>query len=231
MIDDINTDDDEIVLRFQNMKANLLLEGKYQEEEIAIKNVWHKGVSVFFDLYLHNIDKPLIVDALYIRELEDIDEEVSYPSVKEFIDEFLNYKYDKKSNFQGSKSDENVQMLESLHNDIVILTFMAKFDNGISEVKTRSIEDYIGKTKPETSSLSDKYIRNYIDGINPTLEDFYASLAKIGEKTPRDASKLFMEAAKVATSNGFITYIERVYLAEIMESLRENGFSLKDCVI
>lgn len=218
-------------LPFHNMKANILLDGKYQEEEIAVKNVWHKGVNVFFDLYIYNLSKPFIIDSLYVRELEDLSKSISYPSIKEFVDEFLNYKYDKKSGFQGTKSDENVQTLQSLHNDIVVLVFIAKNDNNLSEVKIRSIEDYISKTKPETKSLTENYIRNYIINVNPSEEDFYKALDALGEKTPRNAVKLFMEAAKVSASDGYIGYNERVYLAEIMQSLRENEFSLKDCII
>lgn len=218
-------------LPFHNMKANLLIEGKYQDEDIAVRNVWHKGVNVFFDLYLHNLYKPLIIDSLYIRELENLETEEKYSSVKDFVDDFLNYKYDKKSGFQGSKSDENVQMLESLHSDIVILTYVARYDNNLSEIKVRSIQDYIAKAKPETKSLSENYIRNYIENVSPTTEDFYDALETIGKKTPREATKIFMEAAKVCASDGYISYKERMHLAEIMQTLRENEFSLKDCII
>ncbi|MDR1694441.1 MAG: hypothetical protein LBR70_04540 [Lactobacillaceae bacterium] len=216
---------------FCNMRANLLIDGKYQDEEIAVNNVWHKGVSIFIDLYLHDLEKPLIIDSLYVRELEDLSKGLEYSSVKEFVDTFLNYKYDKKSNFQGTKSDENVQYLESLYDDIAILKFIGKIDGELSEIKYKSMEDYIARVKPETKSLTDNYIRNYIINVNSSKEDFYRALETIENKKPKEAAKLFMEAAKVAASDGYISYPERKYLAEIMQTLRENEFSLKDCII
>ena len=182
---------------------------------------------LFFDLYFYRAKKGKLIDAALVRDLYDLNTEKYYYSAQNFYQEFLQSREiaaaqaDKKPKANPIVVD--VKQLESIKDDLIILTFMAKCNSSFTEIKIKTIRNYITRLRPETKTLSEQYINAYLKDLNPDEDDFYLSLINIKTKTPEEATALATEAFKVSASDGAVMYNERIYLAELLQALREYG--------
>lgn len=216
---------------FHNLEASMVLDGKVVVENIAVKNVWHKGVNVLFDVYVYTQDRSIILDSLFIRQIEDLSAGKKYPLVKGFIQDFLDFKYDKKSSFKVQEKEDDEKLFDDWKNEIAILVFIAKYDSGLTDVKIGVIGDYLRSVNQEFKKMSDDFLRDYILNLDVLEKDFYDALAVLDSKNSKEALKIFTEAVKVSASDGYIDYDERRYIAEVGQKLRELDVSLNGCVV
>lgn len=216
---------------FYNVQADIFLDGRLQNRNIAIRNIWEKEDNLFLDIYLYDEQKSLIVDAVFIKKIINLNNNKVYLSREDFLRDFEGYKETKKEDPIELRNAKGLKYLKQLGDDLIILSFIANHHIDLSEIKIFSIEDYITQIKPEARALSSNYIRNYIMELSPTEENFYEALENIKSKTPQEAINLFQECVKLCYSDGYLDYKERLYLAEIMQTLREYNVSLKGCLI
>ncbi len=214
-------------LDFYNMLVHIVFKNRVSEENVAVKNAWEKNGTLFFDLYFYRAKKGKLIDAALVRDLYDLNTEKYYYSAQNFYQEFLQSREiaaaqaDKKPKANPIVVD--VKQLESIKDDLIILTFMAKCNSSFTEIKIKTIRNYITRLRPETKTLSEQYINAYLKDLNPDEDDFYLSLINIKTKTPEEATALATEAFKVSASDGAVMYNERIYLAELLQALREYG--------
>lgn len=214
-------------LDFYNMLVHIVFKNRVSEENVAVKNAWEKNGTLFFDLYFYRAQKGKLIDAALVRDLYDLNTEKYYYSAQNFYQEFLQSREiaaaqaDKKPKANPIVVD--VKQLESIKDDLIILTFMAKCNSSFTEIKIKTIRNYITRLRPETKTLSEQYINAYLKDLNPDEDDFYLSLINIKTKTPEEATALATEAFKVSASDGAVMYNERIYLAELLQALREYG--------
>lgn len=215
-------------LPFYNMKVSFLENGNVRIEEVVIKNIWQKGASTFFDLYIYSQKTSQVLDMSYIRGMINLNNNKNYMNAKDIIEDFVYSQAKKIKEVKEEKTGKNiVRALKEFNDDIVILSYIATRDGKLLSIKIKVIEDYIISLKPEAKVLSENYIKNYISNLNPTEEDFYEALNNIKSKTPQEAMRLVKESVKIATSDGYFDYLERFYVAELIQILREFGISLK----
>ena len=117
----------------------------------------------------------------------------------------------------------NLELLEILKDDIVILLYIAKCIDYFSEIKKKTILQYIEQHHPRPQSLSKNYIESCLKSLHPTTEEFYQSVENLKQKTPEEAEDLVQAVVKICISDGFLAYNEKIYLAEILQILREQG--------
>lgn len=214
-------------LDFYNMLVHIVFKNRVSEENVAVKNAWEKNGTLFFDFYFYRAKKGKLIDAALVRDLYDLNTEKYYYSAQNFYQEFLQSREiaaahaDKKPKANPIVVD--VKQLESIKDDLIILTFMAKCNSSFTEIKIKTIRNYITRLRPETKTLSEQYINAYLKDLNPDEDDFYLSLINIKTKTPEEATALAAEAFKVSASDGAVMYNERIYLAELLQALREYG--------
>ncbi len=214
-------------LDFYNMLVHIVFKNRVAEENVAVKNAWEKNGTLFFDLYFYRAKKGKLIDAALVRDLYDLNTEKYYYSAQNFYQEFLQSR--ELAAEQSEKKPKanpivvDVKQLESIKDDLIILTFMAKCNSSFTEIKIKTIRNYITRLRPETETLSEQYINAYLKDLNPDEDDFYLSLINIKSKTPEAATNLAKEAFKVSASDGAIMYNERIYLAELLQALREYG--------
>ena len=191
-------------LDFYNMLVHIVFKNRVSEENVAVKNAWEKNGTLFFDFYFYRAKKGKLIDAALVRDLYDLNTEKYYYSAQNFYQEFLQSREiaaaqaDKKPKANPIVVD--VKQLESIKDDLIILTFMAKCNSSFTEIKIKTIRNYITRLRPETKTLSEQYINAY-------LKD----------------TALAAEAFKVSASDGAVMYNERIYLAELLQALREYG--------
>lgn len=213
-------------LRFYNLVVHLLSKNKLVEENVAVKNIWQKNGLVFFDLYFYRTKKSQVVDSAFIRDVLDLSNEKYYNSSELFIKDYCAFTsaVEEKNNETGPAEMEfNFGHLDAIRDDVVILTFIAKCNLNFTEIKTRVIRDYVNRCLPHTKTLSDQYIGSYLKDLSPNEDHFFKALDNLKSKTPEQAETLVREAVKIAVSDGAIHYGERIYLAEIIQALREYG--------
>lgn len=218
-------------LTYYNMQARIVFKNRMSEENVAIKNAWEKNGNIFMDLYFYRAKKGKMIDGALIHDLLDLNTEKYYHSAKEFYKDFI--KNREKVEAQAEKKAEaesrletiviDIKQLEDIRDDLIILIFMAKCNSNFTDIKTKSIRDYITCVKPQSKTLSEQYISNYLKSLNPDEEDFYQALENLKNKTPEEASALAADVVKVSASDGAILYNERIYLAELLQALREHG--------
>ena len=217
--------------KFYNMEVCLIKGGRLYAEDVAIRNIWEKDDDIFFDLYVHRLKKSFVFDAVFIKEITDLNNNVKYPSIESFVDVYknsLNEPIDEPSKKQ-SKTEKNI--LSNIHDDLILLIFMADAWGWEGIIKDKIIYDYILKEVAAAESFSKQYIVNYVSKIQPEREDFYNSLKNIKSKTPKQAERLLREIVKICRVDGQMHYNERMYLADIIQVLRDNGLKIPDNLV
>lgn len=207
---------------FYNMLAHIVYQNKLIEENVAIKNIWKKDNIIFFDLYFYRNKKSQVIDGVYIHDLFDLTTEKFYRNVSAFLEDF-NLPPEEEKVEEEPCSDINFRHMEDIRDDLIILTFMAKCNLNFTNIKTKEIHDFINIHKPKACALSEQYISSYLKSLNPNEDDFYKSLDNLKTKTPEEATDIMKEAVKISVSDGAIHYQEKLYLAEILQTLREYG--------
>lgn len=214
-------------LSYYNMLVHIVFKNRISEENVAVKNVWDRNGTLLFDLYFYRAKKGKMIDSALIRDMFDLNTERFYVSAKEFYQDYLHTQEKAAEVIEEQKKPEpiviDIKQLEDIRDDLIILTFMAKCNANFTEIKTKAIREYITRLKPLSAALSEQYVSTYLKGLNPDEDDFFGALENLKAKTPEEASSLAADAFKVSASDGAVLYNERIYLAELLQALREYG--------
>ena len=210
-------------LRYYNMIVHLIQNNRLFEEKAAVKKVWQKDGLTFLDIYFYRNQKSYVFDSCFIHDLVDLTTEKFYKNVKDFIQDY----YQEES--QTAKISSNIapahdkKLFAPIELDLTMMLFVAGCCGEISAVKEKIIRDYIVEQIPSSQNLSRQYLNAYIGSLHFMENDFYLALGNIKSKEPEEAEKLVKEIVKICLSDGRIHYQEKIYLAEILQTLRELG--------
>lgn len=217
--------------KFYNIKINLIKNGHIYAENVAIRNVWEKESNIFFDIYFHRLNKSFVFDSVFIHDIYDISRDKFYNDINTFINDFYAEISIKKEVTNLKKPQKESNILSSIENDLIILLFIANTWGKLDKIKNKIIYDYIYKNIVKAKNLSYQYIDRYITKLNIEIESFYKALKSLKAKTPKEAEYLLREAIKICRTDGHLHYYERMYLAEIVHSLRSYGLQIPDDLI
>lgn len=211
-------------LKFYNILAHINYKNRLLEETVAVKKVWLKDNSTFFDLYFYRNHKSYVIEKAFIHDMVDLTSEVYYDTADKFIkDYFSDREIDLHPSLTAKPQIIEAKVFEAIETDLVILTFLANCAGDFSEIKERALEDYILMHQPPSSNLSSQYMRSYISQIKPSPDNYYEALVKLSAKTPTQATGIVKGAFKVCLSDGQLHYQEKLYIAEMLQILREQG--------
>ena len=217
--------------RFYNMQVYLIKSGKLYAEDVAIRNMWEKDDGIFFDIYVHRLKKSFVFDSVFIKEVIDLNSNIKYPNIDAFIGEYNNYVNDDAENICQNPIKSENSVLDRVRNDLILLVFMADAWGREGKIKDKIIQDYIVNEVIAAKNFSQHFIANYISKLQPEADDFYEALKSIKSKTPKQAERLLREIVKICRVDGQMHYKERMYLADIIYSLRENGLKIPENLI
>lgn len=213
-------------IKFYNVLAHINYKNRLIEENVAVKNVWLKDDTVLLDLYFYRNQKSYVIDRVFIHDLTDLSTEKYYANPENFIKDFFS---DGKNEIALHPSLTNKPLVidkkvfEDIDVELVILTFLANRGAGFSEIKEKALHDYILANKPTTTNLSPQYMHAYLIGIKPSEEDYYKALDQLKTRTPEQATNIVLGSMKVCLSDGQFHYNEKLYIAELLQVLREQG--------
>lgn len=214
--------------KFYNMEIRLIKNGQLHKEHVAIRNIWEKDSNIFLDIYFHRLQKSFIFDSVFVRDIFDLSRDIYYKDIKKFTADFYNSAKENKlsDTLSISKTKKSRGILSSISDDIMLLLFVSIIWKDKLEIKEKIIIEYIKNNISAASSLSERYIKNYLSSLKPKVNDFYSILSKLKSKQPHEAERLLREAIKICLSDGYLHYNERMYLADIIQALREEGLKI-----
>ncbi len=215
-------------LPFHNLVANILFNNSLHEENIAVKNIWKKGINRYMNVYFYNTGQTRILDASYFHDIYDMDTGRFYKDMEVFSLDFLaeEQKLREQKNHRKTKIEkaENCfRFLERLRSEVEILSFFARLSPALQSVKNNVIADYIRRRQPKSVVISEQYIDAYVKSVSPSTDSFYEALHNLKYKNAEDVEELAEDAVKISISDGTVHYDEKIYLAELFQTLRDYG--------
>lgn len=212
-------------ISFYNLLVHIVSNDKLVEENAALKNIWGSDGNIMLNLYFYRTKTSQVIDAAYVHDVFDLTTEKYYTRCKDLLEDYLSQPHHGK-NAETNKNDNKAtdfKHLESFKDDLIILLFVARCCDYFSEIKKKTIYQYIKTHHSQPQNLSLQYIETYLNGVKPTIEDFYQALENLKYKTPEEAEDLAQEVVKICISDGTMAYNEKVYIAEILQTLRQHG--------
>lgn len=213
-------------LAFYNLLVHIVNNDKLVEENVALKNIWGQEGNIMLSLYFYRSKTSQVIDASYIHDIFDLTSEKYYTRCKDLMDDYLAHQ--NKASTEKTVTKKEVPTLDFKHlgnikDDLILLVFVAKCVDYFSDIKKKTIYEYVKARQPLIKNLSSQYIDTYLKALNPTVEEFYEALDNIKLKSPDQAEDLAREVVKICVSDGIMAYNEKVYIAEVLQSLRECG--------
>ena len=215
-------------VRFYNLLAHIKSGDDVREENVALKNIWDHGGNIMLNLYFYRDKSSKVIDSAYIKDIINLNTEKLYTSCSVLLRDYNEFKLQQIPTGErpARKIPVNLELLEVLKDDIIILLYIAKCIDYFSEIKKRTILQYIEQHHPQPQSLSQNYIESCLKSLHPTTEEFYEAAEHLSKKTPEEAEELMQAAVKICIGDGFMAYNEKIYLAELLQILREQGVEL-----
>lgn len=210
-------------LKFYNLIIHLVKNDKLYEENAAVKNIWQKNDNTFFDIYFYRNRKSYVFDSAFIHDIFDLTTEKYYGSPAAFIKDFQCEEELSPLPLEAESSLIDAKLFEPLKTDLIIMLFMAACGAPLSPIKEKILCDYITSRIPSAKTLSQQYLKAYLQRLTPSEDDFYTALRGLQTKSPNSVEDLARDTVKLCLSDGRLHYSEKYYLAEIFQILREQG--------
>ena len=208
---------------FYNLLVHIIANDKLIEETAALKNIWGKDGNIMLNLYFYRTKTSKVIDSAYIHDIMDLSTEKYYTRCQDLLKDYETQVVAAKPEKVRKTELPDFRHMECLKDDLIILIFVSRCIDYYSEIKKRTIFQYIKTHHPQPQNLSEQYIEAYLNGVKPTLEEFYKALDNLKAKMPEEAADLAKEVVKICISVGTMAYNEKVYIAEILQFLREQG--------
>ena len=212
-------------IRFYNLLAHIKYGDDVREENVALKNIWNHGGNIMLNLYFYRDKSSKVIDSAYIKDIMNLNTEKLYTSCSVLLRDYNEFKSqtEQVEDAPVKKAPVNLELLKVLKDDIIILLYIAKCVDYFSEIKKKTILQYIEQHHPHPQSLSKNYVESCLKALQPTTEEFYQAVENLSQKTPEEAEELVQAVVKICIGDGFLAYNEKIYLAEILQILREQG--------
>lgn len=216
------------ILAFYNMRAEILFQGTILEETLAVKNVWEKDTGTILDVYFYRSKTSRIIDAAYIKSLKDLNTDKHYANVEEFIEDFKREHLKRLIEAEEldkteKKPKPDFKYLKDFEDDLILLGFLSRLNEGFGNIKVKVIADYIRRYKPQAYSLSEQYMSAYLNTLDLSEDSFFEALDNMSKHPTSNAVDILKDGIKLCASDGTISYLEKMYLAEILQNLKDHG--------
>lgn len=209
---------------FSNLTANILFDNVLHEENIAIRNIWQKGDNCYFNVYFYSSGKTKVLDVHYIYDILDHDSGRYYKDINKFIEEYVKRSSSNTTRQpvlrEGEKIEQNYFLLQKIAPEIMVLAFFARLSSSLYEVKLSVVTDFIRRSIPNGNALPSQYIEAYYKSLKIDEQAFYDALNQLDTQNVERMKELASDAAKISAADGVIHYQEKLFLAELLQHLR-----------
>lgn len=216
------------------------LSGKKQHRDIVIRRVIRSGKDIFMDAFCLEIKAPRLIKISNIQKIKDKKSSKEYDNPFDFLENQLGIELEEKkssssfdlnsiqSPLQASSSSkgELKTAIARTRNEITALMFIAGVDGKRQQEEFSQIAQYVHRRCPDLV-FKDEDLYQYLMMLYPDQESFYQSMERILGNEGW-VVKLFLEhLIHLISSDGTIDEKERIFLAEIMTILKNEGFLIK----
>lgn len=214
-------------LSFYNIDAHIKLNQRLKKENIAVRGIWQKGDNTYFKVYFYSTKETKALDAHFIYDLYDKNTEHYYKDIKQFVAEYQEIMASREKNIANAKKsvqiEQNFTTLQTILPEIIILMFFTLMRTEMIEVKLSVVKDFIKKHQPQAAHLSEQYIEAFIRAQTINVDAFYKSMEQLIYHDENILNDLLTDVVKISATDGAIHYIEKLYIAEIMQFYRDKN--------
>ena len=215
------------------------LSGNAQHRDVVIRRVMKSGKDIFIDAFCLGIKAPRLIKMASIQKIKDKKSGQEFTNPAEFFENILGVDMAEKPQkgfdlnsiqtpLQASNSSrgELKTAIARTRNEITALMFIAGVDDSRDHVEFEQIAQYVHRRCPDLV-FKDEDLYQYLNMLYPDQESFYQSMERI-LGSEGWVVKLFLEhMIHLISSDGKIDEKERIFLAEVMTILKNEGFVIK----
>lgn len=216
------------------------LSGNLQKRDIIIRRVLKSKQDFFIDAFCLGIQAPRLIKIDSIREITDKKSGQKYTQPRIFFSNVLGVDFDeeKPQSYCCAKDvpvaplsttkglGELKTAIQRTRNELTALVFVSGVDGHKDVSECQQIVQYVHKRCPDLS-FPDESLCNYLNLIQPDLISFHQSMQRIVVQEGWVVKLFLEEMIHMITSDGHIDEKERLFLAEIMTILKQEGFVIK----
>lgn len=215
------------------------LSGNAQHRDVVIRRVMKSGKDIFIDAFCLGIKAPRLIKMASIQKIKDKKSGQEFTNPAEFFENILGVDMAEKPQkgfdlnsiqtpLQASNSSrgELKTAIARTRNEITALMFISGVDGSRDHVEFEQIAQYVHRRCPDLV-FKDEDLYQYLNMLYPDQESFYQSMERILGNEGW-VVKLFLEhMIHLISSDGKIDEKERIFLAEVMTILKNEGFVIK----
>ena len=215
------------------------LSGNAQHRDVVIRRVMKSGKDIFIDAFCLGIKAPRLIKMASIQKIKDKKSGQEFTNPAEFFENVLGVDMAEKPQkgfdlnsiqtpLQASNSSrgELKTAIARTRNEITALMFISGVDGNRDHIEFEQIAQYVHRRCPDLV-FKDEDLYQYLNMLYPDQESFYQSMERILGNEGW-VVKLFLEhMIHLISSDGKIDEKERIFLAEVMTILKNEGFVIK----
>ncbi len=214
--------------KFYDLKIGLWQNGRVVYERAAVRSIKEKKGIYYFDIFLYRWQKLSTYDQGFIQDIYDELTGKKYTEMQDFLDDYIGKTDSGKTSQEDltKRINDSRDILKPLWNELCLMLFMARLDIDNEQLKESVIYDYLQSHLIEPEKVTIAYVRKYLNKVKLSVDDFYQSLAYLKDQNPDKIAEIYRTVMRICLSDGRLHYIERLYLAEIVQFFRLQNINL-----
>ncbi|MBE6449142.1 MAG: hypothetical protein E7013_00370 [Alphaproteobacteria bacterium] len=219
------------------------LSGELKQREIIIRRVFKTGKEILIDALCLDINSPRIIKLKNILQLVDIQTKTLYVHPEQFFEDVLGI-----SLFQEKKEEQSIQKenkmpnmvssfskslkngqlktaLDRTRHEITVLSFISDMDGTRDTRELVKIIEYVHKRCPDLD-FDDADLMHYLQINRLDVQSFYFSLERILGKEGWVVKMFLEKMLELIVADGIQTEKEKLFIADFLRILEEEGFEL-----
>ena len=214
------------------------LSGEEKQREVVIRRVFKNGRGFLIDALCLDINAPRLIKMENILQITDKITNKSY-SYKEFFKDILALGATKKAPVTSAgqssslpagpsslKDGELKTAIDRTRHEITALLFISAVDGHRDERELQKIIEYVHKRCPDLT-FDDNKLLDYLHMNYPDTQSFYFSLERILGNEGWVVKMFLEKLMALIVADGRIDDKEKLFLADFLRVLEEEGFELK----
>ena len=217
------------------------LSGEEKERNIIIRRIFKSGKNFMIDALCLDINAPRLIKSQNIQKLIDIQSNKTYTDILSFFDEVLEMDVPGDKNakqedthsknvseysFNSSlKHGELKTAINRTRHEITALLFVSCLDGEKHIDEMQKVVDYVRWRCPDLT-IDNQELMHYLENNCPDVQSFYFSLERILGKEGWIVKMFLEKLMELIVSDGNTADKEKLFLADFIRILEEEGFVL-----
>ena len=215
------------------------LSGEPKDRPVVIRRVFKNGSHIFIDALCLDINAPRLIKLENIKQITD----VAYVNVPQFFEQVLGIDLSdvplsqqkpampqsreampRSSTLTGSGSEMKTA-IERARYEITALLYISGIDGQRDERELQKVVEYVHKRCPDLS-FTDEALMQYLKMNYPDTQSFYYALERILGKEGWVVKMFLEKLMELIVADGKTDEKEKLFLADFLAILQDEGFEL-----